>query len=1285
METRVKSYQEVTYKNIYKDIDWKIYSENDFLKHSFILHQGSSIESIRLNYKGVEKLELRQGKLIITTSVGKIIEDEPYVYQTIDGKVSVVDASYELNNGEISYKVGKYDKDYDLIIDPSLIFSTYSGSHSDNWGFTSCYDSRGNMFSGGICNGGLFPTTEGSYDTTYNGDWDCVIAKYDTNGSNRLFATYLGGLNAEMPHSMVINQNDELVVLGTTGSINFPTTNGAYQEFFNGGSVITYEGTLHFPNGVDMFLACLNRDGDSLIASTFIGGTDNDGLNFRNSYGNSYSTLYNGNDSLYYNYGDCARGEVITDSHNNIYVGSCTFSSDFPTTTGAFQDTLRGRQEGVVFKIDHSLSSLLFSSFIGGTNDDAVYSIDIDNSDRVYVCGGTNSTNFPTTSGAYNTSYNGGSADGFLALISNNGTQLLSSTFFGSSAYDQAYFVRTDRNNYPHIYGQTKASGSTLIYNAQYNIPNSGQFVAKFKPNLDSVVWSTVFGTGDNRVNISPSGFAVDICNRIYCSGWGRVFKYMSSSIGINTLGTTNMQTTSNAYMDTTDGQDFYIMSLSSDASTLDYATFFGEYSTSPYSGCDHVDGGTSRFDKYSNLYQTVCASCQGSQGFPTTVNCWSDSNRSANCNMASLKFSIHNDFAVADFITPDIVCKDSVIHFINSSRGTTYQWTFGDGGVSTATNPTHTYHSGGVFDVTLVSHLDDGCKDNDTITKKVIVLSDSSYHLDSLSTCPNTPVALGIEYFSLSNDSSISFSWSPSSLVTDSTIANPYAVVSSPTTFRLIIRTPSCFDTLYQYVGIKYLNINLEDTLHYCSLPYVYTIPNDNNYNINLSWTSAFTQNLPFNHGNNTYIITDSINRYLYVRYSQENCYGIDSIYLDYNGGEVNVATINVGCNSDHNGEATVTTSGFTPPLHYYWSCTTNDTNHVYNLTVGSYNVTVTDDKGCSVTKNFTIDAGINLSSVYSKVDVPCLDVCNGSIILNVTGGQTPYNILWSNGDTTMTINNLCSGDYSFILTDQHNCELKDTIPINVIDTLVLDISHTNNVCESGCSATASSNISGGTFPYIYSWSNGANTKDVTDLCNGNYTLIVTDSNGCKVNGSVEVTYTNIFENFNISASQGEVYDGAEITLSATYLDGFSYVWTPNEYLNTPNNYTTTGTIYTTTTYFVYVTDNKGCSLTDTVNVKVDYVECGKPNIYVPNVFTPNGDGKNDKVFVTGQWIEKMDFAIYDRWGEKVFEAKDMSEGWDGNYNGHICQAGVYYYRLNINCYGGKTYTTGGDITLIR
>jgi hypothetical protein len=295
-------------------------------------------------------------------------------------------------------------------------------------------------------------------------------------------------------------------------------------------------------------------------------------------------------------------------------------------------------------------------------------------------------------------------------------------------------------------------------------------------------------------------------------------------------------------------------------------------------------------------------------------------------------------------------------------------------------------------------------------------------------------------------------------------------------------------------------------------------------------------------------------------------------------------VATINVGCNSDNNGEATVTTSGFTPPLHYYWSCTTNDTNHVYNLTVGSYNVTVTDDKGCSVTKNFTIDAGINLSSVYSKVDVPCLDVCNGSIILNVTGGQTPYNILWSNGDTTMTINNLCSGDYSFILTDQHNCELKDTIPINVIDTLVLDISHTNNVCESGCSATASSNISGGTFPYTYSWSNGANTKDVTDLCNGNYTLIVTDSNGCKVNGSVEVTYTNIFENFNISASQGEVYDGAEITLSATYLDGFSYVWTPSEYLNTPNNYTTTGTIYTTTTYFVYVTDNKGCSLTDTV-----------------------------------------------------------------------------------------------------
>ena len=167
--------------------------------------------------------------------------------------------------------------------------------------------------------------------------------------------------------------------------------------------------------GTDIFISRLSSDGSTLLASTFMGGSQNDGLNFRQYYNNN---IMFGNDSLYYNYGDEARGEIITDDQNNVYVGSCTFSTDFPVTSSAFQPTSAGKEEGVVFKLDYSLSNLLWSTYIGGSGDDAVYSIDIDNNYNVYAAGGTNSTDIKTSPNAFHKNYQGGSADGFVVKIS---------------------------------------------------------------------------------------------------------------------------------------------------------------------------------------------------------------------------------------------------------------------------------------------------------------------------------------------------------------------------------------------------------------------------------------------------------------------------------------------------------------------------------------------------------------------------------------------------------------------------------------------------------------------------------------------------------------------------------------------------------------------------------------------------------------------------------------------------------------------------------------------------
>ena len=1278
----VRATNGVIYKEIYSGIDWQVEEMFSDLKHTFIVHPYADANEIKLEYVGVESLTLQNNSLVIQTKHGTITENPPYIYQKQGDEEIKIDGHYIITGNVVSYSIPDYDRSKTLYIDPGLVFSTYIGSHSDSWGMTSCYDNYGMMISGGIVHGAEYPYTEGSYDTLYNGDWDCVVTKYDTLGHNLVFSTFLGGNKGEMPHSMICNQNDEILVFGTTGSTNFPTSDNAFQTQMHNGENLIYEGSISYNLGSDIFVACLNSNGNDLVASTLIGGSANDGLNYRPDF--SMRVLYDGNDSLYYNYGDIARGEIITDSANNVYVASCTFSTDFPITNGAFQQQNNGGQEAVIFKFDHSLSSLLFSTYLGGNNNDASYSLDIDNQGKIYVCGGTTSANFPTTPLAYNTTFNGGSTDAFISIFSNDGTSLIASTFYGSNAYDQSYFIKVDKDNCPHIFGQTKAQNSTLVHNVGYAIPNSGQFVAKFSPLLDTLVWSTVFGTGNGFINISPSGFNVDICGRIYCSGWGRVFKYMASSLGYLSLGTTNMQTTPDAYMTTTDGQDFYVMALEPNATSLKYASFFGENSSSANQGADHVDGGTSRFDRYGNLYQTICASCGGSQNFPTTDSAWSSQNPSTNCNMASLKFSIANDFAVADFIVPEVACKDVAVSFENRSRATSYQWFFGDNTTSTATNPTHTYTESGLYEVKLVAMLNDACRERDTITKNVLILSDTTYRLDTLYTCASVPLQIGMNYFNTQVNNNLVFHWYPQNLVSDSSISNPYATISSPTEFTLIIDNGVCSDTLHQYVDLINLNSNLPDTIEFCSLPYTYSIPANNGVNVIASWSRDFDTLLPVQYADNEVIITDT-NKFLYIKFTQGSCINIDSVWLRFKGYDFVLQTYDVGCSMSNNGRAEVVSHSFETNVHYTWSCSNQDVSSVENLQAGTYTVTLSDENGCSTQKTFEIGTASNLSVEVLQQNNSCPNLSDGQITLIVSGGNFPYTYSWSNLATDSLITNLAEGVYSYSVSDASGCEILGQVHIQPLDSVQISLSHTDNNCDLGCSATINSLVNGGSLPYTYEWSNGEATPAIYDLCNGHYSLLVTDDKGCTANAETEIINIDAFANFVVNASATEVYDGNKVTLEASNISGFDYSWTPSENLSNPHSYITTATVYQTTTYVVYLTDNKGCSKEDSVTVYAEYVQCEPPNIFVPNVFTPNSDGKNDLIRVSGEYIQSIDFAIYDRWGEKVFHTTDLAESWDGNFRNSPCQAGVYYYRLEVNCYGGKVYLSGGDITLIR
>lgn len=1268
--SKTYAYSNLLYKEVYKDIDWMVYSNNLNLKHDFIIHKGGKVEDIAVVYEGIDIIKLRKGNIVLQTSVGEIIEVKPFAYQTINDKQIEIEAEFVLKDKVITYKIGDYNSQYDLIIDPTLIFSTYSGSLADNWGFTATYDKEGNAYLGGIVNGVGYPTTLGAFQTLFGGgQWDVSISKFNATGTELLFSTYLGGSSGDMPHSLIVNEFDELIVFGTTGSNNFPVTPNAFQQTFMGGDSTVYDGSILLHNGSDIYISKFSSDGTSLIASTYVGGTKNDGINFKNRY-NLGNTLYFGNDSLYCNYGDGARGELITDDLNNIYVGSCTFSNDFPTTSNSFQPYSAGGQEGVVFKLDNSLSTMLFSSYIGGSNDDAVYSIDTDKEYRLYVAGGTVSHDFPTTPDSFSPTFNGGKTDGFVSLISYNGDKIIASTYFGSNQKDQAYFVRTDKENNPHIFGQTHALGSSLIFNASYNHPNTGQFIAKLSPNLQTRIWSTVFGASNNgNPNISPSAFNVDVCGRIYISGWG----------SMGSLSTRNLETTLDAHYPTTDNKDFYIMSLSSDASNLEFATFFGANGVA-----DHVDGGTSRYDKFSNIYQAACAGCAASQAFPTFPDSvHSRTNNSYNCNAAVFKINIHDDFAVAEFEYPQVGCAPQTINFLNYGRGTSYLWSFGDGTTSVETNPTHTFNNGGFYDIKLIAYMSGGCVSSDTIIHRILVLGNSSRSIDTVYTCPNTPIQIGIPPISSQN---ITMQWQPANLLTDASIPNPFAIINEPTDFYLIISDGNCVDTIRQRVEIRYLDIDLQDSITTCDSPLDIVVPNQNYSSYKFSNNLNFVNLINEDTTSNETIVYLMHSQYIYIRVEESGCYGIDSIWIDFTGTGLDLKKTDILCYGDSNGTATIFLNGGISPHYFEWSNNTEGISPtINNLHSGNYSVTVTDDRGCKSTLNFTITSANQLGFNFTKTSNPCEGICTANITLNPTGGTPNHSVLWSNLSTSFILDNLCSSEYIFTITDNNNCKITDTIEIVNDSNYITIITKKDLNCLEACKGEATANIAGGTQPFVYTWNNGKETQTITDLCIGTYWVTTTDQNGCKAYDTITLINKDIFHDFEIGASETDIYDGQYIVLFCTDIEGISYQWSPTTYIKKPNLPKTIAAPLTSITYNVYATDNNGCNYNDSIRIKVEIINCGEPNIFIPNIFTPNSDGKNDEIRVTGEYIEKIEFLIFDRWGEKVFSSTDPNQAWDGTYRGKDCQAGVYYYRFTVQCGQGREYSKSGDITLIR
>ncbi|MBI3500523.1 MAG: gliding motility-associated C-terminal domain-containing protein [Bacteroidetes bacterium] len=394
-------------------------------------------------------------------------------------------------------------------------------------------------------------------------------------------------------------------------------------------------------------------------------------------------------------------------------------------------------------------------------------------------------------------------------------------------------------------------------------------------------------------------------------------------------------------------------------------------------------------------------------------------------------------------------------------------------------------------------------------------------------------------------------------------------------------------------------------------------------------------------------------------------------------------VSVTNTTCGSS-TGAATVTATGGTGNLTYSWS-SGQSTSSISNLAVGNYTCTITDANGCTQTQtaNIANANGPNVSASSTNT-VTCNGGSNGSAAAAVTGGSAPYTYWWSSGQTISSATGLSAGTYTVVVTDASGCSNLQTITIAQPPAVTATLSSTPANCGTS-DGTATANPSGGNAPFTYVWNNFQGTQTATGLSSGTYSVIITDANGCSQTFSVSVGLTGGPKA--VAGTSSAIPFGSSVQLSSS--GGTTYSWFPSGGLSCTNCANPVATPTASTQYCVSVSDTSGCADTACVKILVE-PPCGS-GYFLPNAFSPNSDGENDvlKIFPPEivACIKEFKLAIYDRWGEKVFETTNASQAWDGvpMRQGKVMDSEVVVYVLHIVFVDETTVDKQGNVSILK
>jgi len=489
--TDCHNYAKVSYQDVWQGIDLVYFYTTKGLKYEYYVEPEANFQNLQIKVEGAD-LTAQTKSLQIATALGNIMDANLKVFDQISG--SVFESSFVVQNNVLSFQDIPEKRENPIVIDP-LIYSTFLGGTENDTSHSIALDSEGNAFVCGETISFDFPTTPGSIEKSNSGNLDIFVSKLNSAGNTLLYSTYLGGNAEEYASCVAVDLEGNAYICGETKSLDFPTAPDKAIQSTNKGEL-------------DAFVVKMNPGGKTLLYSTYLGGTSNDSAN-----------------------------GIAVDATSNVYITGYTMSKNFPVTKGSYQSETKGNRDVFVVKLNLISKTLVYSTYLGGSDWDFAYKITTDAKGSAYICGETYSNDFPTTIGSVQAEYNN-NKDAFVVKMNPSGDTLLYSTYLGGSDYEYADGIAVDKEGIAYITGLSNSIDfpTTAAVFRSFIFGDSDAFITKLNESGTTLIFSTYIGgygydracgiALDNQGNVFITGFTSSIDFPVTSSG------YQSSNIG---------------------------------------------------------------------------------------------------------------------------------------------------------------------------------------------------------------------------------------------------------------------------------------------------------------------------------------------------------------------------------------------------------------------------------------------------------------------------------------------------------------------------------------------------------------------------------------------------------------------------------------------------------------------------------------------------------------------------------------------------------------------------------